>query len=101
MLDTFIGILNGAPPERRLIDNFADVLENKIIGVQVSVRPQTISFFLGFNDRNIGVLFALEALILTTFTTVAITISAAFHFRRTVDTVRIFPTRLILAIPWA
>jgi hypothetical protein len=49
MFDTFLIILDRAPPERGLVDHLADILENEIIGGQVSVHPQAVALFLGLD----------------------------------------------------
>jgi len=97
MFDAFFVIGDGSFPECLLIDYFADVLKNKIVRTQISICSQAIAFLLRPDDGYAGVLFALEALILTVYATIAIAINA-FHFSRTVDTVRFFSARIIFAI---
>jgi hypothetical protein len=50
VLDTFFGICVRAAPERRLVDDFADVLKNEIIGIQISVCTQPVSLLFGLDD---------------------------------------------------
>jgi len=98
MLDAFFVLLERTPPEGWLVDDFANVLENEIIGVQVGICAQAVALPLCLDDRDIGVLFSLESLILTPDTTIAV--AHTFHFSCTIDTIGIFSARMILAIDW-
>jgi hypothetical protein len=99
MLDALLVILNGSPTERWLVDNFANILENEVVSTQINIGSQSVALFLSFDYGYVGVLFALEALILTSPATRAISVDA-FQFSRTINTIRIFSACLILAIDW-
>ena len=80
MLDALVIILNCSASECWLIDYFSDVLEDKIIWLQVSIYTEAVAFFLSLDHRDVGVLFALEALILAADATIAVAIDT-FQFR--------------------
>jgi hypothetical protein len=82
-----------APPERILADDLTDVLENEVVGLKVSIRSQSIAFLFCFDDRDIGVLFPLKALVLAS--RAAPTIIATLHLGGTIDTVRIFAAGMV------
>jgi hypothetical protein len=86
MPDPLLVILNGPLSKRRLIDHFADVLENEVVRLQVGIRSQSESFLVGLDDRYIGVLFPLKTLILTSSTTGAVSVNA-FHFSCPIDAI--------------
>lgn len=98
MLDAFLVILYRALPKGRLVDDLADVLEDKVVGFQVNIGPEPEALFFGLNDRDVGVLPLLKSLVLAPGTAVAFP-AHALHLGRAIDAVGIFATRMILAIP--
>ena len=85
MPDALFIIVKHTFPELYFVDDLANVLVNEVVRSQIPVRAQTVPFLVGLEDRDIGILFELEALILTCAT--ASTVPNAFHFGRTVDAV--------------
>lgn len=93
MLDTFLVILVHAAAEGGLRDDFTNILENKFIRLEVGVGAKAISLLLRLDDRDIGVVLLLKALILACGSTPAI--SGTFHLGGAIDTVRIFTAGMI------
>ena len=93
VLDSFLIILVHAAPESRLGDDFANILEDEIIGFEVSVCAKSITFFVRFDDRDVAVLFLLKALVLAIGAAPAI--SGALHLGRTIDAVGVFTTGMV------
>ena len=97
MLDALSVVLDHAVAECRLVDDLADVFEDKVIGLEVGVGPQAEALLLRLDDRDIGVLFPLEALVLAVVAAIAVP-ADAFDFGCPVDAVGILSARVILAI---
>lgn len=97
VLDALAVVLDHPVPERRLIDDLANVLENEVVWLQVPVRPQAEPLLVGLDDRNIGILLALKPLVLTTRPAVAVSIYA-LNFGRAVDAVGILATSVVFII---
>lgn len=64
MLDALPIVLHHAGPECRLVDDLANVLKNKVVGLQVLVCSQAETLLVRLDDRNVGILLALEPLVL-------------------------------------
>lgn len=97
MLDALLIILDRATAERRLIDNFSYILENKIVGVQIGVGTQTIAFFLGLDNRDLCELFLLEALVLAVWSAMTLIVET-FDFRESVNAVGVFAASMVNAV---
>jgi hypothetical protein len=97
MFDALIVVFEHAAAERGLVDDLANVLVDKIIGLQVLIRPQAEALLLRLDDGNFGILLALEPLILAALPAVAIAIYA-LNLCRSVDAVRILPAGMILIV---
>lgn len=99
MLDALLVILNCSLSKGGLIDNLADILENKVIHAQVGIGAQPVSFLVGFDDGDISILPALETLVLASSPTRTISIDT-FELRRAINAIGVFSTGKILAIDW-
>ena len=94
MFDAFFIILYHAAAKAGFVNNFANILINHLLRRQLCVSPQTVAFLFRLDDRDIRVLVSLEPLVLAVSSAAAIPYT--FHFCRTVDAVRIWPTSGIL-----
>jgi hypothetical protein len=74
-------------------NDLTNVLENKVIGTQISVSTKSKTLFLCLENRDCGILFVLEALILTFWP--AFTIADTFDLCSSVDAIRLFTTGFI------
>jgi hypothetical protein len=97
VLDALLVVLHHSVAEGGLVDDLAEVLEDEVIGLQVSICPQAESLLLGLDDRDVGVLLALEPLVLAALPAVAIAIDT-LDFGRPVDAVRVFTAGVVLAV---
>jgi hypothetical protein len=86
VLDALLVVLQHAAAEGGLVDDLADVLVHKVIGLQVSVRPQAKALLLRLDDRDLGILLALEPLVLAAIAAVAFAVYA-LDLGRPVDAV--------------
>lgn len=98
MPDALLVVLNCTSAECGLIDDFANILENEFVGLQVCVCTESEPLFLGLDDGHISVLFALKPLILALVPTVAVSVNT-LHFGGPIDTVRVFTTGMVHTIP--
>lgn len=97
MLDALLIILDRAPAERRLIDDFADIFENEIIGVQICVGAKTVAFLLSLDNRDFCELFLLEALVLAVRPAAALIVEA-LDFCEPIDAIGIFAASMVEAV---
>jgi len=81
------------PVEGVFANNLTNVLENKVIGTQISVSTKTKALFLCQKDCDGGILLALKALVLTFGS--AFAIADAFDLCGSVDAVRLFTASVI------
>jgi hypothetical protein len=94
MLDALLVVFHHPAAKRRLVDDLTDVLEHKVVGLQVSICPQAVSLLFGLDDRDLGILLALEPLVLTAIAAVAVTVDA-FDFGGAVDAVRVLTAGVV------
>ena len=93
VFDAFLIILVHAPPESRLRDDFTNVFEDEIIRLEIIVSTQAEAFLVSLDDRDIGVDFSLEALVLAPISAAAI--PGALHLGGPIDAVRVFTARMV------
>jgi hypothetical protein len=97
VLDALPVVFHHSVAEGGLVDDLAEVLEDEVIGLQVGICPQAESLLLGLDDRDVGVLLALEPLVLAALPAVAIA-TDTLDFGRPVDAVRVFTAGVVLAV---
>lgn len=97
MFDALLVVFEHPAAKRRLVDDLANILKYEVIGLKLSVGPETKTFLVGFDDRDVGVLFSLEALVLAVVSAIAAPVDA-LDFCRPVDAIRVFTTGMVLAV---
>lgn len=69
MLDALLVVLEHSASECGLVDDLANVFEDKVVGLKVIVRAEAVALFFGLDYGDAGVLLPLESLVLATIAT--------------------------------
>lgn len=72
MFDALLIVLSHPPGKGILPNDLADVFEDEIIRSQISVCAEAVALLLGLKNRDRGVLFMLEALVLAIASALAV-----------------------------
>jgi len=93
VLDALVVVLQHAAAECLLVDDLANVLEDELAGGHVAVGAQAEALFVRLDDGDVGVLLALEALVLAL--AAARAVADTLHLGGAVDAVRVVATGLV------